>query len=202
MANTQIEMRKVKRIYKLYSSGVSKRQISKQLGLSRNTITKYIDFFKRYRLTSYEVSEMTLEELHKLFKSNRKPKSQQLLTLEKYFPYFDKELRKTGVTKQLLWQEYYDKHPDGFRLSQFRYSAVMENIDYERSRNLDKNQVQRFASCDFIKKKENILITGSTGVGKSYLASAMGHQACSQGFRVMYFNANKLFTMLTLFRRG
>ena len=45
MANTQIEMRKVKRIYKLYSAGVSKRQISKQLGLSRNTVTKYIDFF-------------------------------------------------------------------------------------------------------------------------------------------------------------
>jgi len=80
--------------------------------------------------------------------------------------------------------------------AKFRYSAVMENIDYDTSRNLDKNQVQRFASCDFIKKKENILITGSTGVGKSYLASAMGHQACSQGFRVMYFNANKLFTML------
>ena len=80
--------------------------------------------------------------------------------------------------------------------AKFRYSAVMENIDYETSRNLDKNQVQRFASCEFIKKKENILITGSTGVGKSYLASAMGHQACSQGFRVMYFNANKLFTML------
>lgn len=100
---------------------MSKRQISKQFGLYRNTVTKYIDFFKRYRLTSYEVSEMTLEELHKLFKSNHKPKSQQLLTLEKYFPYFDKELRKTGETKQLLWQEYYDKHPKGFRLSQFRY---------------------------------------------------------------------------------
>ena len=45
---------------------------------------------------------MTLEELHKLFKSDQKPKSQQLLTLEKYFPNFDKELRKTGVSKQLL----------------------------------------------------------------------------------------------------
>ena len=116
MANKQIDMRKVKQIFKLYSEGVSKRQISSRLGLSRNTITKYIAFFKRYQLTSYEVSAMTLEELHKLFKSNQKPKSQQLLALEKYFPYFDKELRKTGVTKQLLWQEYYAKHPDGFKL--------------------------------------------------------------------------------------
>jgi hypothetical protein len=64
---------------------------------------------------------MTLEELHKLFKSDQKSKSEQLKILEKYFPYFDRELRKTGVTKQLLWLEYYAKHPDGFKLSQFRY---------------------------------------------------------------------------------
>ena len=82
------------------------------------------------------------------------------------------------------------------KIARFRYSAVMENIDYDNTRNLDKNQVQRFTSCDFINDKENILVTGSTGVGKSYIASAIGHQACSQGFKVMYFNANKLFTML------
>ena len=121
MANKQIDMQKVKQIFKLYSEGVSKRQISSRLGLSRNTISKYIAFFKRYQLTDYEVSSMTLEELHKLFKSDQKPKSEQLLTLEKYFPYFDKELRKTGVTRQLLWQEYYAKHPDGFKISQFKY---------------------------------------------------------------------------------
>ena len=82
------------------------------------------------------------------------------------------------------------------KAARFRYSAVMENIDYDSTRSLDKNQVQRFASCAFIKGKENILITGSTGAGKSYIASAIGHQACSQGFKVMYFNASKLFTML------
>ena len=88
MANKQIEMRKAKRIFKLYSAGVSKRQISKQLGLSRNTVTKYIAFFKRYNLTAYEVDELTLEELDKLFKSEQRTKSGQLQTLEKYFPYF------------------------------------------------------------------------------------------------------------------
>ncbi|PIB25539.1 ATP-binding protein, partial [Maribacter sp. 4U21] len=80
--------------------------------------------------------------------------------------------------------------------AKFRYSAVMENIDYTPTRNIDKNQIQRFNSCDFIKQKENILITGSTGVGKSYMASAIGHQACSLGYNVMYFNTVKLFTML------
>src|SRR5690606_23926738 len=71
-----------------------------------------------------------------------------------------------------------------------------EAIDFDPSRALDKNQVQRFASCDFIRHKQNILITGSTGAGKSYMASAIGHQACSLGFKVMYYNTNKLFTML------
>jgi len=121
MANNQIEMRKVKKLFKLYTEGVSKRQISIQLGLSRNTVAKYIAFFQRYKLTNYEVSAMTLEELHRLFTSGQKKKSSQQKTLEQYFPYFDKELRKTGVTKQLLWEEYISKHPEGFKLSQFRY---------------------------------------------------------------------------------
>lgn len=80
--------------------------------------------------------------------------------------------------------------------ARFRYAAVMEAVDYRPSRELDKNLLQRLGSCDFIKKKENILITGSTGVGKSYIASAIGHQACSMGRKVMYFNTAKLFTML------
>jgi transposase len=121
MANKQIDMRKIKLIYKLYTSGTSKRRISQQLGISRVTIRKYIEFFKRYRFTAYEVEKMTLEELHGLFKDGQKHKSQRLLTLRQYFPYFDKEIRKTGVTRQLLWEEYYAKHPDGFKLSQFKY---------------------------------------------------------------------------------
>lgn len=99
MANKQIDMRKVKQIFKLYSEGISKRQISSRLETSCNTITKYITFFKRYQLTAYEVSAMTLEKLDKLLKSDQKPMSRQLLTLEKYIPYFDKELRKLGVTR-------------------------------------------------------------------------------------------------------
>lgn len=121
MANTQIEMRKIKKLFKLYTSGVSKRQISTQLGISRNTVTKYIDFFNYYKLTSYEVSAMTIEELHRLFLSDKKPKSSRLITLEHYFPYFEKELKKVGVTQRLLWEEYKEKHPDGFMFSQFRY---------------------------------------------------------------------------------
>ena len=61
------------------------------------------------------------------------------------------------------------------KAAKFRYSAVMENIDYDPARNINRNQIDRFANCAFLKQKENILITGSTGVGKSYIASAIGH---------------------------
>ena len=121
MANKQIEMRKVKKIFKLYTAGLSKRKISSQLGVSRNTVTKYVDFFGRYKLTGYEVSAMTIEELHVLFRSEEKTKTSRLTTLEQYFPYFDKELKKTGVTRYLLWEEYKEKHPKGFGRSQFFY---------------------------------------------------------------------------------
>ena len=98
---------------------------------------------------------------------------------------------------QCEWDDRHNRRIERLtRSARFRYAAVMEAVDYRPSRQLDKNQVQRLGNCDFIKKRENVLITGSTGVGKSYLASAIGHQACSMGKKVMYFNTAKLFTML------
>jgi DNA replication protein DnaC len=80
----------------------------------------------------------------------------------------------------------------------FRYKAAIEQIAFDENRVLDKNQVLRLAECTFIKKKENVLITGSTGVGKSFVASALGHQACSLGYKVMYSHSTKLFAKLKL----
>lgn len=54
----------------------------------------------------------------------------------------------------------------------------------------------RLAECIFIKKKEDLLITGASGVGKSFVASALGHQGCQLGYRVLYFNTQKLFSRL------
>ncbi len=86
------------------------------------------------------------------------------------------------------------------RLAKFRYGATIEEINFAKSRGLDKTQVLRLADMDFINKKENILITGATGVGKSYLASALGHQACQAGYRTLYFNTQKLFTRLKMLK--
>lgn len=82
--------------------------------------------------------------------------------------------------------------------ARFRYRAALEDLVYHSDRNMDKNQIMRFAQCSFIDKHENILITGSTGIGKSYIASAIGHHACSLGYRVLYNNVPKLFAKLKM----
>jgi len=84
------------------------------------------------------------------------------------------------------------------RTARFRYKANVEQIDFKIDRNLDKNMMNRFAECTFIDKNENILITGSTGIGKSYIASALGNQACMQGYKVYYASSSKLFAMLKM----
>lgn len=74
----------------------------------------------------------------------------------------------------------------------FRYKASIEELNMDAARGMDKAMVANFATGDYIPKGEAILICGSTGTGKSFFASALGHQACTQGYRVAYFNVQKL----------
>ena len=59
----------------------------------------------------------------------------------------------------------------------FRYSALVEEVDYSFERGLDRNQVERLAAMDFVKERKDLFITGPTGTGKSYLATALGYNA-------------------------
>lgn len=84
------------------------------------------------------------------------------------------------------------------RNAHFRYQASIEQINFHHQRNLDKTLMMRLADCSFIDRKENLLLTGSTGVGKSFIASALGHQACLKGYKTLYFNTQKLFPKLKM----
>lgn len=97
------------------------------------------------------------------------------------------------------WDERQNRRIDrSIANAKFQYRADIESINFDSSRNLERTQVLRLAQCEFVEKAENVLITGSTGVGKSYLGTALGYQACIQGYRVGYYNTSKLFTKLKM----
>jgi len=82
------------------------------------------------------------------------------------------------------------------RLSQ----ACIEDIDYPPRRELDKAQVRQLASCRWVQEQQNVVITGPTGVGKTFVACALAQQACRKGFSALYRRASRLFDELTLAR--
>lgn len=77
------------------------------------------------------------------------------------------------------------------RQSKLRYNAILEQVYCNPARNITSDQLMKLADGMFIDRAENILITGATGCGKSYLACALGRQACSLGYRVIYFGMNR-----------
>jgi len=82
------------------------------------------------------------------------------------------------------------------KAAKFRYQASLDEIDFKLDRGLDKNMLLRFSSCNWIEKRRDIIITGPTGVGKSFLASSLGYQGCMYGFKVIYFNCCKLLSII------
>ncbi len=82
----------------------------------------------------------------------------------------------------------------------FRYPTSIQDIDYNSNRNLDRNIFERLALLNFMKNNENIIITGATGTGKSYLAQALGNQSCMMLNKTLYFNTSRLMDYLKLTR--
>lgn len=115
-------------------------------------------------------------------------------------PTFTKSFSADELIAHLIdaeWEDRYNrKLARLLKAANFRYKATFEQIDFSQPRKLDKNLMLRLSRCQWLNKAENVLITGATGVGKSFLASAVGHQSCLEGFRVLYFNSLKLFSKL------
>ncbi|GHT63923.1 putative insertion sequence ATP-binding protein y4pL [Bacteroidia bacterium] len=84
------------------------------------------------------------------------------------------------------------------KISKLRYDAVMEQIQCTPQRNLTKESIAAIADCGFIKRGENILITGAAGCGKSFLACAVGRQACAFGYKTFYFAMSKFLEKISI----
>ncbi len=84
------------------------------------------------------------------------------------------------------------------RTSKMRYRATLPDVQCSEDRNLQPDKLASLADSAFIDRAENILITGATGCGKSFLACAFGHQACATGHRTLYFNLNRLSEQIAI----
>lgn len=78
--------------------------------------------------------------------------------------------------------------------------ACIEDIHYPARRELDRAQIRQLASCRWVHEHQNVLVSGATGTGKTYIACALAHQACRKGYRAAYRRASRLFEELRLAR--
>ena len=104
----------------------------------------------------------------------------------------------------LLEQEYIERSnrrlQSRLRQAKLKQQASIKDINFSASRGLNKSQILGLGNCHWIKEHRNLIITGATGVGKSYLACALGHQACLNGYRVRYERVGRLLMDLGIGR--
>jgi DNA replication protein DnaC len=84
------------------------------------------------------------------------------------------------------------------KAARLRVNACVEDIDYRHPRGIDKALMRTLATCQWAERRQNLCLTGPTGSGKTWLACALGHQACRQGLSVRYFRLPRLFETLRI----
>lgn len=114
----------------------------------------------------------------------------------------DQQLEGHDLVAQLVQSEQLNRSQEKtayyLKLAKLRLPATVEQIECSVARNLTKQQLATLIEGRYLEQGENILITGATGCGKSYLACALGHQACLMGYKTTYLNMNRLIEKITL----
>jgi transposase len=120
MANKTILMSRIRQIFRLHAQGRSKKQISILTGCSRNTVKKYLYKFIEQRLTYTEIDQMSDHDLELLIcPTEPVPKEERFQQLLKLFPEIEKQMKRKGMTIAIQWEQYRQKHPDGYGVAQF-----------------------------------------------------------------------------------
>ena len=139
--------------------------------------------------TVTKMKQMNLNGMHNAFKTAIESGKTDHYTIDQF----------TSMLIDSEWDERHNRRIErSIKNARFHYKSNIESLNFEVSRNLDRTLILRLADCEFVAKNQNVLITGSTGVGKSFLGTALGYQACIEGFKVSYFNTSKLFAKLKI----
>lgn len=119
MAAKKVDIMEIRQLLLLKEKGESNRSCEKFLGIHRNTINHYVRLFKASGLTYVELLTQDETSLEEMFPVREIFNTERYKELSAYFSYFEKELKKPGCTREVLWKEYLRKHPNGYGHSQF-----------------------------------------------------------------------------------
>lgn len=137
--------------------------------------------------TLERMAQMRLQGMYNAFKTSLENHQKEAMTIDQFISW-------------LIISEWDDRRnrsiARAMRQANFRHKAAVEEVNYSVERGLDKNQIQRLASLSFINEHKDVFITGSTGTGKTYLATALGYEACLKGHRAFYTNTARLMGLL------
>ena len=133
--------------------------------------------------TLEKMTQLRLSGMYYAFKTSLETRQKETMTIDQFVSW-------------LVISEWDDRHNRGIqratRCANFRHKASVEEVNFSVEIGLDKNQIQRLAELSFITEHKDLFITGSTGTGKTYLATALGYEACQRGYRVLYSNTLRL----------
>jgi len=145
------------------------------------------------------LNQQTIEKLHALkligmaeaFKDQLSQPDLDRLSFEERFGII--------VDRQWTWKE--DCRMQRYlKQAKLKLNACVEDIDYKTTRGIDQSVMMRLISCDWIRQHQNIIITGPTGAGKTFLACALANKACREGYRTFYIRSPKLYYALAVSR--
>lgn len=141
--------------------------------------------------TIEKLSQMKLHAMATAFREQLEHPSMSGLSFEDRF----------GMLVDQEWTSREDrKLSRRLKAARLKTHATVEEIDYRHPRELDKSVVRSLASCQWIRAHQNVIATGPTGIGKSYLAEAFVNKACREGFTAVHYRAPRLFGELDIAR--
>lgn len=157
MAKRKTSMKKIRDIVRLSEeAGLSNRKIEQVLGISRPVIAQYVSDLKSANLKYTDIKDMPDDTLLEIIRGNKKENKEKYGKLASKFEYYGKELKRTGVTLQLLWEEYKTEDADGYSYSQFCYHYQVWKEASEISMRIEHKAGDKMY-VDFTGKKLNII---------------------------------------------